>query len=299
MLKTNLCTPRAEVVLEVLPSSLSREIRSVAGGRVGGLSSVSEIRVRSGGICSLVFSEGQLPLQTRVGEGELYSILSRLTDSSLYAYRDTITHGFISMPRGVRVGVCGHARSEGGELTVSNVGSLIFRIPPDRVEIAEKLYSAYREARGGIIIYSPPGVGKTTALRSLAENISRRDGTRIVVVDERSEFCREDFSGLTVDIVSGYSRGAGISLAVRTLGAELIMVDELMGDECREIEYSALSGVPVIATAHAGSVSELFSKKELARLISVGIFSTFIGIFKNGGRYNVTVSGEGVDCLSI
>ena len=106
MLKTNLCTPRVEVVLEVLPSSLSREIRSVAGDRVGGLSSVSEIRVRSGGICSLVFSEGQLPLQTRVGEGELYSILSRLTDSSLYAYRDTITHGFISMPRGVRVGVC-------------------------------------------------------------------------------------------------------------------------------------------------------------------------------------------------
>ena len=299
MVKTELNNTAAEVALSVLPSGLRREICSIAEGRVGGLSSVREIRVRRGSASSLVFSKGQTPLVTRVCDGELYAILDRLTDSSLYAHRDTLSKGYVSMPRGVRVGVCGHARKEGERVTVSDVSSLIFRIPSQHCEISEQLYAAYREAVGGILIYSPPGGGKTTALRSLARDISRLEGRRIVVVDERSEIFCEDFSGLTVDVLCGYSRKEGIALAVRTLGAELIMVDELMGDECGEIEYSALSGVPVIATAHAGSLSELLSKRELCELISRGIFSTFIGISHSGGSYSLNVSGESYDCLSI
>ena len=287
------------LALSVLPTPLCREIISLAEARVGGLSSLREIRVRSRGVTTVDFSSSQVRLVTKISESELYEIIQKLTDSSLYAYRDTISRGYITMGMGIRVGVCGHARYDGERPTVSDISSLVFRIPSGSCEIAEELYSVYKRASSGILIYSPPGVGKTTALRSLAGNISRRDGIRIVVVDERSEIVGGDFQNLPIDIVSGYSRKEGIALAVRTLGAQLVMVDELMGDECAEIEYSVLSGIPIIATAHAGSLSELLSKRELARLISLGAFSTFIGISRSGGKYSIDVSEDGVDCLSI
>lgn len=287
------------LALSVLPAPLCREINALAEGRVGGISSLREIRVRSRGISTAQFASAELRLLTKVSEEELYKIVGRITDTSLYAHRDTIRRGYVSMGMGIRVGVCGHARYDGECPTVSDITSLVFRIPSGNCEISEQLYSAYKRASSGVLIYSPPGVGKTTALRSLAGNICRRDGIRIVVVDERSELVREDFENLPIDIVSGYSRREGIALAVRTLGAQLVMVDELMGDECAEIEYSLLSGIPVIATAHAGSLSELLSKRELARLVSLGAFSTFIGISRSGGRYSVDVSEDGDGCLSI
>ena len=77
------------------------------------------------------------------------------------------------------------------------------------------------------------------------------------------------------------------------------MVDELMGDECREIEYSFLSGIPIIATAHAGSLGELLMKRELAELISKGVFSTFIGIKRSMGKYSLEVAEDLDGCLNI
>ena len=298
MNKTDLNLPVC-AVLELLPRALSREIEALAGGRVGGLSAIREIRVRGGGVSSAVISGGQLPLFYTVSEAELYAIASRLTDSSLFAHRDTLGRGYLTMPRGIRVGVCGRARAEGKSRTLSDISALVFRIPTGRCDFSRELYEAYEKATGGMLIYSPPGGGKTTALRSLATDIGRAGGVRVVVVDEREEFSREDFLRLGVDILSGYSRAEGIALAVRTLGAELIMVDELMGEECSEIEYSALSGVPVIATAHAGSFSEVLSKRELGELISRGVFSTFVGISERRGRYTIEVREELRGCLSI
>ena len=285
-------------VLEVLPPELVRKIESVAKSRVGGIGDIRELRIRSGGTSFAVFSSGAVRLGS-LDEGEMQKIIKRITKGSLYAFRDTIARGYIPMDFGIRVGVCGHARYDGGELTVSDISSLVFRIPGGKCECAEQLYDAYMHTSGGILIYSPPGVGKTTALRALCGMISRRLGRRVVVVDERSEFDRREFEDCSVDILSGYSRREGIELALRTLGAEVLMVDELMGDECREVEYSFLSGIPVIATAHAGSLSELLCKRELSELISKGVFSTFIGISRQGGRYSVTVSEDLSGCLNI
>lgn len=286
-------------VLRVLPGELARRIEALAESRVGGIGSILEIRIRRGGASFVLFSSGTVKLCERVGDEEMTGIIKRITEGSLYAFRDTIAKGYIPMRSGIRVGVCGHARYDGGALTVCDISSLVFRIPGGKCEIAEELYEAYLRAGGGVLIYSAPGVGKTTALRSLAGMISRRLGRRVVVVDERSEFDRREFESCSVDIISGYSRREGIEVALRTLTAEVLMVDELMGDECREVEYSFLSGIPVIATAHAGSLSELLKKRELAELISKGVFTSFIGIRREGGKYIASVSEELDGCLSI
>ena len=290
---------RVNRALDVMPPELVRQISAAALGRVGGISDVREIRIKRGGACFAVFSSGSVRLGAQIGDSQFDAIVRRITDGSLYAYRDSIARGYIPMPSGIRVGVCGSARYDGGELTVEKISSLVFRIPTDKCDVSEQLYGAYLKSHGGILIYSPPGGGKTTALRSLAHTVSQRASRHIVVVDERSEFDTEDFSGLSVDILSGYSRREGIELALRTLTAEVIMVDELMGDECREIEYSFLSGIPIIATAHAGSLGELLMKRELAELISKGVFSTFIGIKRSMGKYSLDVAEDLDGCLNI
>ncbi len=286
-------------VLGVLPPELARQIEAVGRNRVGGVDSVREIRIRCPGASFVIFPSGSVRLDSRLSDEQVARIIRKITDGSLYAHADTIKRGYISMGDGIRVGVGGVARYDGGEPTVSNISSLVFRIPVRECEISEQLYSAYLDSAGGILIYSPPGVGKTTALRSLAGSISRRSCRRVVVVDERAEFDPAEFESCSVDLLSGYSRGRGIEIAVRTMSPEILMVDELMGDECREVEYSFLSGIPVIATAHAGSLSELLEKRELSGLISKGVFSSFIGISRVGGKYTVSVSKELDGCLSI
>ena len=64
-------------------------------------------------------------------------------------------------------------------------------------------------------------------------------------------------------------------------------------------------GVPLIASAHAGSIGELFSRAALRPLLSSGCFGAYIGISREGGAYRYTVTdaeqvveGEGVRCGS-
>ena len=81
---------RAELALSYLPCRLSREIKGLLGSRSGGLSEIREIRVRCGGLSSLLYKNEALPLLTRVGKEDMEEKVRRLCDGSLYAYRDTV-----------------------------------------------------------------------------------------------------------------------------------------------------------------------------------------------------------------
>ena len=85
-----------------------------------------------------------------------------------------------------------------------------------------------------------------------------------------------------IDVLSGYPKAEGIAIATRTLSPELIVCDEI-GDE-REI--AALfevqrCGVPLIASAHAGEIGDIFCRPAIARLAESGAFGFFIGIKRN------------------
>lgn len=291
---------KTEKILAVMPVRLRAEIERLITSRGVGSSSISEIKIRAEGRSSVIISGEKIPLITSLAVAELGEILSLLCEGSLYAYRDKIREGYISLDGGVRVGICAEARYDSGKLIgVSDVSSLVFRIPTEPFSFANELYEVWQECRRGMLIYSPPGVGKTTALRSLVGLIgASRTGHEVCVIDERGEFFREDYRFSSVDILRGYKRADGMEIALRSLSPEVIAVDEVgrLAEACAMLD-SLNAGVRVIATAHADSLGGLRRRANMKPFFDYGVFDIFVGIKKNGEAREITVErAEDVCC---
>ena len=284
-------------VTRALPTRLSDEIR-----RTSPYSRIEEIRMRAGRRCSLVVSGENLMLDTVLERGELEAVLEGMCQGSLYAFSDTRKQGYVSLPDGVRVGVCGRAGCEGERIIgIYEVSSLSVRIPhrspTQGEEICRLLHSFDRTS--GVLIYSPPGIGKTTLLRSVATMLAsgRWDSSakplRTVVIDTRGELAfAVEGRDLCLDVLSGYPRRQGIEIATRCLNAEVIICDEI-GDyeEAMSLVASHNCGVPLIASAHASSVEQLLSRTGLRLLHEARIFGAYVGIERDGRgsfHYNIT-----------
>lgn len=279
-------------VISLLPRGVRDEILRVAGSRRCGVEGISEIMLRREGRSGVVIGGERMGLSYRLTREECEWLFGRLIDGALYAHRDSIAEGYISLEGGVRVGISGSARYESDRLVgISDIRSLLFRIPTGRCDFSEELYSVYKPGIGqGMLIYSPPGVGKTTALRALAHRIgSERLGVRVAVVDERCEFSERDYRDCEVDILRGYKRREGVEIATRTLSPGLIMIDEIGSDDAESLLDVVRCGIPLVATAHAASFEEVRAKPALRRLHSSSVFSVFVGLSRAGGKYILSV----------
>ncbi len=275
-------------ILSYLPPALAAEI----SGRP--LARVEEIRLRVGGACSLTADRESIILKYRLSRREIDETVKKMCGGSLYAYSDTINRGYIIMDGGVRVGLCGRAVTEGQRIVgVYDISSVAIRLPHRAPRVGRPICELLRRSGffSGVLIYSPPGEGKTTLLRAvIAELAGGERPVRTAVIDTRGELGCFLPDGLTVDILSGYPRGAGIELAVRTLSPELIVCDELGADtaEAEAVAAAHNCGVALLATAHARELSELKNKKGIALLAERGIFSHFVGIRRAGDDYEYT-----------
>ena len=273
-------------VLSVLPSRLGRELL----GLVGGGCEISELRLRAVGISQAVICGRGYPLFYRASYAVLEDVLFRLCRGSLYAYRDSIADGYVSWESGVRVGVVGEAKYEGERAVgVDAVSSLCFRIPTGKCDFARELYRNWRAmGSGSMLIASAPAGGKTTALRALAALIGSGDNSaRVVVVDERLEFIPDDYSRCSVDLLRGYKRERGIELALRTMSAEVIMVDEIGSrEDARATETARGAGVPLIATVHARDLAEARRRRYVSEMLDGGAFEIFTRLWRDAEGFH-------------
>lgn len=285
-------------VTSALPYRLADELRQTGYG-----SRIEEIRMRLGRRASVVVSGHNIMLNTVLTRGEIESVLEGMCQGSLYAYSDTINQGYIALPDGVRVGVCGRAGCEGDRIIgIYEISSLSVRIPHRSRCVGDEICRLLDEFKRveGVLIYSPPGVGKTTLLRGVARKLSsgeRISGSveplRTVVVDTRGELgFSADGEELCLDVLSGYPRRRGIEIATRCLNAEVIICDEI-GDyeEAMSLVASHNCGVPLIASAHAGGVEQLLSRTGLRLLHEARIFGAYVGIARRGdGGYSYRIT---------
>lgn len=272
-----------EILRSLLPYRLVDEIRA------SGASGIEEIRLRSGRVSSLTTPTGNVPLKTVLSCLELDAILQGACDGSLYAHSETLCQGYVTLAGGIRIGVCGHATVENGNIIgVYGVSGLNIRLPGARRRVGVPICRLLRQSRGegGVLIYSAPGVGKTTLLRSVAAQMASGERPwRVAVVDTRGEIAPFlDATSLCVDVLLGYPKPIGIGIACRTMNAQLIVCDEI-GD-CEEAEAIAAAqncGVPFVATAHAASLEGLLRRSAMLTLHRARVFTHYVGIERRVG----------------
>ena len=85
----------------------------------------------------------------------------------------------------------------------------------------------------------------------------------------------------------------GMEIALRVMSPEIIAVDEIgwAHENCMMLD-SILSGVKVIATAHASSYSELISRPSLQGFIRLGIFDSYVEIIKGESGISCRAFGK-------
>lgn len=273
-----------ESIRQALPSRIRAELLSVAGK----LDRVEEIRLHCGRRSTLTSRGRNIPTPVVLTRSEIDALLVRLCEGSVYAHRDTISEGYVSLRGGIRVGVCGRAAVSGSRISgVYDIDTLVVRIPHPSPPLGREIVELMREDgfTRGVLIYSPPGVGKTTLLRSLAVMLSSgKEARRVSVIDTRCELAYSlDSPSLCLDLLSGYPRHVGLALASRTLGTEIMICDEIGSRADAEAICEAHNcGVPLIASAHAASVRELLGRSGIGMLHRAGTFGYYVGIARSG-----------------
>lgn len=288
-------------VLVCLPDGLCREIERVSEGYTDFYKRLFEVRLRVGHHAALTVDGRNLLLTYRTSAQEVTAAFTALCDNSVYAHKDTLREGYLHA-FGCRVGVVGRAVTDGGRVIgLGDVRALCIRIPHRIVGAGEVAVRSFRKmgCRKGILVYSPPGVGKTTMLTDLSYTLSAgRDALRVAVVDTRGELYGADApSACQIDVLVGYPRAVGIEIATRVLSPQLIVCDEI-GDaaDAAAIHAAAGAGVPLIASAHADGIEALWARPSLRSLLESGIFGAYIGITRDRDEYSYSVEGEGLCC---
>lgn len=205
------------------------------------------------------------------------NLISKLTKRSLYAYTDSIKQGYLCGENGERIGLCGKCVYDDDKLlSVKDFNSFCIRIPHEVIGCADVLLkTCFVCGVKSVLVISPPGGGKTTFLRDAVRVISRNFKSNILVIDEKNElYANGRFNlGETSDVISSGRKNWGFNVGVVNMRPDVIVTDELSSEkDIKSAENAVLSGIYLLASAHASSISELKKKTIFKNLFENGIF---------------------------
>ena len=252
---------KLELVWRVLPRRIREKVME------GDLERVQEVRLRCGQPVMLKHADGSLQfLKERITAADIRETVSLLSAYSLYAFEEELRQGYLTIEGGHRVGFCGKAVMENGKIrTLKQINALNIRIARERKGWAEEFLGDLAEGSSfyHTLIISPPGCGKTTLLRDLIRCLSDK-GKMVGVVDERGEIAplRDGVPqmdvGMCTDVLEGCPKATGMLLLLRSMGPEIIAVDELGKKEDMEAVHEVLHcGVKLVATAHGYGFADI------------------------------------------
>ena len=221
------------------------------------------------------------------GPGEMKELFRGLCAYSLYSHEREIRQGYLTLRGGHRVGLCGTAVMQNGEIvSVGEISSLCVRICRELPGAADELFRRIGLPEGGLLIAGAPSSGKTTVLRDIARQLAGgKLGRyyRVAVVDERGELGSsvqgqpQNDLGISCDLLSGYPRAEGILQAVRVLSPEYVLCDELGSEgDAQAVEAGMFAGAGMISSIRAGSRRELLSRPLCRRMLETGAFSRVV-----------------------
>ncbi len=271
--------------LEFLPIKIRLALQSVD------IDKVYEIRIRAGKRVILKKETEYLYLgldgltntfskSITVSKEEIESILSIVTERSIYAFNESIKQGYVTTKDGIRIGIAGECVADCDKVvTIKNITSLNIRVPHKVVGSADKIYKYVYDGGkiNNTLIVSAPSYGKTTLLKDLIEKLSSENIGAVLVVDERLEF--SDIVGENIDIIKNAPKSYAFDYGIRSMSPKVIVTDELgTKNDWDFVKKASTCGVKVIASCHADSIDELRNKPEF-----INCFSRYI-LLKSGGQ---------------
>ena len=257
-------------LLDVLPEKLRRDTDRL------GKEKLQEVRLRLGEKTELVLGETCMFLQHTVTREDLMYCVNTASRYSPWC-ASTISQGFLTAPGGHRIGLCGEVVIKNGKTDgIRSVTSLCIRIARDIPGIA----ACAADSQASVLIIGPPGSGKTTLLRDLIRQRSESGRGCVTVVDERGELFPAGHvfnQGKRTDVLTGCDKGTGIDMVLRTMSPSCIAVDEITSErDCQAMIRAGWCGVSMLATAHASSKKDLYSRPVYQPLVRSGIFETLL-----------------------
>ncbi len=264
-------------IINYLPESIRLALQDMPAEQI---THIQEIRLRCGRSAGVVINGKEHSLTAEISIEELTRTFQAVCSYSVYSYEQELSEGYITLPGGCRVGICGSAVRKGQSIqTLKCISSLNFRIAGEYTGIAEQIF---RQTSGSLLLIGTAGSGKTTYLRDLCRFIG--DQHKTALIDERGELAAvrrgmpmHDIGRMT-DIFDGYPRAAGILTALRVMSPEYIICDEISTeDDVKAILQADGCGIKFAASCHGGSFEELRRRIMLRPLLDAGVFQ--YGIF--------------------
>lgn len=205
---------------------------------------LQEIRLRCNRPIILKSKNKDKIIDYRINQCELLQILEKICNNSIYAYKNQICNGFITVKGGHRIGITGTAIIEGEKvINLKYINGLNFRIAREVLNCCEKIINQIIDKENNTIyntlIVSPPGKGKTTILRDIIRKISNGmpefcfQGMNCGLVDERGEIAAmyhgipQNDIGIRTDVIENISKAQGIKMLIRSMAPEIIACDEI------------------------------------------------------------------------
>ena len=246
---------------------------------------LEEIRVRANRPIILKFRNYDVVLDYETYTEDILKILEKLCENSIYAYKNQICQGFLTVRGGHRIGITGTVVVENDEIiNVKYISSLNFRIAREIVNCSDSILNQVIDTENDTIfntlLVSPPGKGKTTMLRDLVRQISNGitsfnfPGLTVGLVDERGEIAAsykgvpQNDVGIRTDIIGNIDKSKGIEILIRSMAPKVIACDEIGSQEDIEaIQKAMLSGVKGIFTMHGKNMEDIKNNPEVNELI--------------------------------
>jgi len=236
-------------------------------------------------------------------EADVAHLVAACSGSSLYAYEEEMKQGFITLPGGHRVGFAGKTLLDGAGLVrgLKSISALCLRVARSLPGCADKVLPEILDETATphhTLIISPPQAGKTTLLRDIARQLSKR-GRRVCIVDERSEIAgcyrgRPELDvGPRTDVLDGCPKAQGMLMALRALSPEVLITDEIgRSEDVSAIEEALNAGVRVIASAHGNSLADVAQRPHLARLFERQLFARIVVLSHRKGPGTIEYAGS-------
>jgi len=286
--------------VQALPLRLRREALSLTERDRG---RAEELRLRVGWPMTALVEGEERPLsEIPVEEEELERLVEIASHASLHAVLDQVRRGYLTIEGGHRIGLCGTAVLQQGEIhALRSLSSVDLRIARQvrgaATPVLDGLCPGGRLS--GTLILAPPGLGKTTLLRDLIRSVSEGEGCnplRVSLADERGEVaalyngCPQLEVGRRTDVVEGCPKDQGLMLLLRAMNPQVLAVDEITAPEdVKALTTAAGCGVTLLATAHGNGKEDLERRALYRPLLEEGLFRFLVRIRREGERRVYTV----------